>query len=535
MHRKTIIFLLCAAFSSILALNASAQTGEITTNCTTSTKDCYIFTDRVQTFKTFKLEVLEEGDYYASIWSCPTLYDTGQYIPLSVQINEKLVSDIEYTKGNWQGTLLNSGKSIRLKKGTNTISISCKAPMIPNIESLYLSSNIQDVVLSDAKYSEYLAKAKNGQQVEPTTLLTKSLSTKDIDASHAYTKESVPLKYSFHTSCYFEQNQEIHFVTSANVPHAIDIFYYGSNINYNIDFSSTNEGQFLQNKTVANTASTFTTTFPHKLNILYTPATSDEIQGLNWKRISQRSTETAGMYQSELTITFPKAGFYMVKLRSLENGVLGIADLSIGEQAYKNVPVFYSSVDCIMPADGTPYTAVALRGTETLSDPMLFVEGNDGYRIVGYSDDNNGTILGKQVYNEAIIRQIYNIDTQRLHICNYSSENPESTCEIIGCISDDENAAAEDDAISLSTKNATRHNRRQSIISKPEISNSLYLKENGIEVDIYDLTGKKIGAITTFKVFQNITSLDLPTDIPGVYILRTNSENGTMQKKLIIK
>ncbi len=533
MQRKTIFSLFCIVLLPLYTMRAPAQTTSLTVNCVASTKDCYISTDGSHTYKTFEVEVLEEDDYFASIWSCPTLYGTGNYAPMSVLVNGEAATEITFTKGNWQSTFLNSGRSIHLKKGTNTIAFSCKAPTIPCVESLCLSSDMQNAEISDTKYSEYLEKAKSGQQEEYPCLLSKSLSTKGLAASQTYIRENVPLKYSFHTTCYFKQNQEVSFATSANVHHAVDIFYYGSNAE--IDFSLPTNGRLVSSTAATKTANGFpATTIPHKLNMLYTPATSDEIQGLNWKRISQRSTTAGGKNESELTVTFQKEGFYMVKLRSLENGVLGVADLSIDDQTFKDVPVYYSYVDCTMPADSMPYTAAALRTTETLSDPMLFVEGNDGLRIVGYSDDNGGTILGQQVYREAIIRQCYNIDTQRLHVCNYSSENPEGTCEIIGGISDEENKAAESSDMGITTKGADKFHNRPTVPTSV-ISKSLSQEENGIEVGVYDVTGKKIGTITTSRTLQDVTSADLHTYAPGVYILRSTTENGTTQKKLIVQ
>lgn len=536
MRRKTLFILLCILFSPPIFISSVAQSAKISpNNAVAIIKDCNISTvESLTIIKTFVLEVLEEGDYYASMWSNPALCNTGTYTPLYVSINEMAASEIKFTKGNWQSVVLNDYRPIHLRKGTNSIAISCQRPAIPNIECIYVSNDLHNVCISNDKYSDYLEKAKSGQHYNEILSTPKSIHTKSADFPSFYVQENVPLKYSFHTSCYFTQNQEVHFATSSTIPHVVDIFYYGSEKRITADslFSISNKGFYITPTSMAKSIGDFTTVqIPPKITMMYTPATADEIQGLNWKRISQRNASIQDRHFTDFTINFHKEGFYMVKLRSIENQTLGVADLTIDNLTYESVPMYYSAIDCTMPADGKPYAAAALRNSEPLSDPMLFVEGNDGLRVVGYSDDNGGTILGEQINKgkDAFIKQTYYIDTQRLHVCNYSSENPEGNCIIIGGASDEDDQNTENSPTELSVKASKKHTYNSFSPSISDARKAPQPNNNVISIDIFDISGKRIKTCQTTSGVHSLL-----VNIPGVYIIQTTTESGTYREKLII-
>ena len=532
MSRRHLLPLLCTAFSLSATIPSVAQSIQIGTKNVVAVKDSRISKEGDCTIKTFELEALEESDYYACIWTNSALCTTGKYAPLSVAINGKAIADIDFTEGNWQPILLNGGQPIHLRKGTNTFALSCPASIVPNVECINVSSDLQSACISSNKYTEYLEKAKSGQQNTETLSAKKSIRLQSAESGHTYVHESIPLKYSFHTSCYFSQNQDVHFATSGTIPHAVDIFYYGSEKSITLDsLFSKNDVEYANISTASiKSVNNFPTTqIPHKITMVYTPATADEIQGLNWKRISQCSASDKALHATDFTINFHKDGFYMIKLRSLENGTLGIADLTIDDMTYGDVPVYYAAIDCAMPADSNYYSAAALRGSEPMSDPMLFVEGNDGLRVVGYSDDNSGTIIGEQISKgrDAFIRQTYNIDTQRLHVCNYSSENPEGTCDIIGGVSDKDNQEAERSAAELSIKPYGKYTNGSfaTSISNSSIPPSV---NDAVRNDIYDISGKRI-VTSSAKGTEASHSVG-----SGIHIIQTTTKAGKFCKKNIV-
>lgn len=554
---------MCAFFVTFatLSINAQGSTNDVlASNNVLSIKSVSESTNTVENFRNFEIEVNESGNYYAQFWLQPAKYANGSYTTFKVYVNDELVGTIKPTKGNWQSASIDKKSTLKLNSGNNVISIATNAPEFPDVESVRLSKDAGVAAFSSKAYDSYLESATKSKGIpkiesyEETDATTFGATPYSAGMT---VRQNIPLKYSFYKTFSFTAGQEIFITSSSHVEHAIDIFYYGKQKTMQSD--TTHLRPYIPTKTSVSQYSTINPPYiidstilkpmrPVKFVTLYTPATSEEIQGLNWKGVSEKAVNSSNIYVATIRLTIPKSGIYMIKLRSANDRVLSIADLNVnGLYYYENVPIYYARIDCVMPADGNSYAALTMCNNQGIDDPLLFVEGSVGGRIVGYNDDAPSQI--KQYFDldawDSYLRQVYRVKTTSLHVSSYSSSKPESKCIVMGGISEEAEASGKS-MISPRTKTnetierSNIKNENTILISpkSPEILSSINIssQEKINAIQVYNMSGVKTATYTVNDNRTTIPLSELNINSSGLYIFSIETEDGyTSQQKVSVR
>lgn len=563
MERTLLLSMICAFFVTFatLSINAQGSTNDVlASNNVLSIKSVSESTNTVENFRNFEIEVNESGNYYAQFWLQPAKYANGSYTTFKVYVNDELVGTIKPTKGNWQSASIDKKSTLKLNSGNNVISIATNAPEFPDVESVRLSKNAGVAAFSSKAYDSYLESATKSKGIpkiesyEETDATTFGATPYSAGMT---VRQNIPLKYSFYKTFSFTAGQEIFITSSSHVEHAIDIFYYGKQKTMQSD--TTHLRPYIPTKTSVSQYSTINPPYiidstilkpmrPVKFVTLYTPATSEEIQGLNWKGVSEKAVNSSNIYVATIRLTIPKSGIYMIKLRSANDRVLSIADLNVnGLYYYENVPIYYARIDCVMPADGNSYAALTMCNNQGIDDPLLFVEGSVGGRIVGYNDDAPSQI--KQYFDldawDSYLRQVYRVKTTSLHVSSYSSSKPESKCIVMGGISEEAEASGKS-MISPRTKTnetierSNIKNENTILISpkSPEILSSINIssQEKINAIQVYNMSGVKTATYTVNDNRTTIPLSELNINSSGLYIFSIETEDGyTSQQKVSVR
>lgn len=543
MKHIILLSVLCGMFLTFVNDNVSAQNETNTvlaSNNVLSVKGMSLTANDVENFKNFEIEANEAGSYNAQFWVLPAKYDNGSFTKFNVYVNDVFAGAITPQKGNWQSLPLDGGKALKLNRGDNVVSISTNAPETPNVESIRVSKNANAATFSSTGYDNYLSKAMSPN-------IDAIASQSDIEPAAIENgmmiRQNIPLKYSFFQTYEFTEGQEIFITASSRTEHSIDFFFYGTNYQ-NLGVSDT--AILVVPKHISRTPSNPQSEGDFvigRAKYIYTPATPEEIQGLNWRSPSELTLNTPQAHVSTMLVTIPKTGYYMVKLRSTQNKVLGVADVNVnGDYFYENVPIYYSKVDCEMPA-GTKYGALAMSYNNG-DDPMLFVEGAGSYKIVGYNDD--APAKPRQDYdlryNDSYVGQTYFFPTKALHVCNYSSEAPESACTVIGRIPDYYESQEAPKAIANARKSETGNTSgnlflEESVSISPkaaELSSSVTVSSNNMikKIQVFDMSGIKIADCTVNDYSSNIRLSEMNINNRGIYIVSVETDNGTTSLKI---
>lgn len=563
MERTLLLSMMCAFFVTFatLSINAQGSTNDVlASNNVLSIKSVSESTNTVENFRNFEIEVNESGNYYAQFWLQPAKYANGSYTTFKVYVNDELVGTIKPTKGNWQSASIDKKSTLKLNSGNNVISIATNAPEFPDVESVRLSKDAGVAAFSSKAYDSYLESATKSKGIpkiesyEETDATTFGATPYSAGMT---VRQNIPLKYSFYKTFSFTAGQEIFITSSSHVEHAIDIFYYGKQKTMQSD--TTHLRPYIPTKTSVSQYSTINPPYiidstilkpmrPVKFVTLYTPATSEEIQGLNWKGVSEKAVNSSNIYVATIRLTIPKSGIYMIKLRSANDRVLSIADLNVnGLYYYENVPIYYARIDCVMPADGNSYAALTMCNNQGIDDPLLFVEGSVGGRIVGYNDDAPSQI--KQYFDldawDSYLRQVYRVKTTSLHVSSYSSSKPESKCIVMGGISEEAEASGKS-MISPRTKTnetierSNIKNENTILISpkSPEILSSINIssQEKINAIQVYNMSGVKTATYTVNDNRTTIPLSELNINSSGLYIFSIETEDGyTSQQKVSVR
>lgn len=563
MKRTLLLSMMCAFFVTFatLSINAQGSTNDVlASNNVLSIKSVSESTNTVENFRNFEIEVNESGNYYAQFWLQPAKYANGSYTTFKVYVNDELVGTIKPTKGNWQSASIDKKSTLKLNSGNNVISIATNAPEFPDVESVRLSKDAGVAAFSSKAYDSYLESATKSKGIpkiesyEETDATTFGATPYSAGMT---VRQNIPLKYSFYKTFSFTAGQEIFITSSSHVEHAIDIFYYGKQKTMQSD--TTHLRPYIPTKTSVSQYSTINPPYiidstilkpmrPVKFVTLYTPATSEEIQGLNWKGVSEKAVNSSNIYVATIRLTIPKSGIYMIKLRSANDRVLSIADLNVnGLYYYENVPIYYARIDCVMPADGNSYAALTMCNNQGIDDPLLFVEGSVGGRIVGYNDDAPSQI--KQYFDldawDSYLRQVYRVKTTSLHVSSYSSSKPESKCIVMGGISEEAEASGKS-MISPRTKTnetierSNIKNENTILISpkSPEILSSINIssQEKINAIQVYNMSGVKTATYTVNDNRTTIPLSELNINSSGLYIFSIETEDGyTSQQKVSVR
>lgn len=378
--------------------------------------------------RSFVVHVLEAGLYFCNFWMQPYISSDGVSHVYEVYVNGERAGSISPKKSGWQSLCVDGIPRLQFKEGDNTITITEDGINIPDIEKVCVGKTNDEAQIDSSAYENYLIRARTVEdpvhETEESNMLLYALN----DRSMVLVDKVVPLRYSFYKVLSLNKGQQLNICTSCQLPCSADLFYIGKQ--YSLRSQSLTDQDNAQQTNLS---------YIDDFKIKYEMSSPAEMQGLTWKR-----TRTLGEIPFEFTVDIPQSGYYMLKLRSKYNDALctAIIDLSVkgtDSEEWKSIGHYvdailsYSYEDCVVPANASDYVVMTKGERANGYDPMLFVEGNAGGRIVGYSDDASSSTVEEFGLSskDAFLEQVYKIKTSGIHVSNYSSLYPETTCRLI--------------------------------------------------------------------------------------------------------
>ncbi len=505
-------------------------------------------TDGRYNFRYFEVETSEGGEYYTEFWLLPARLSDKSYSAFNVYVNDSYVGDIKPSAGNWQASHVNGHEALNLSKGKNVITVVTPAPQVPEVESIKVAKNYSDAKFSSEAYENYLDKAKAGVTYDIPEAAGTAMYTTDSDDSGQEDLLDIPLNYTFYTVFSFTKGEEIFITSSSASAHKLDMVYYGHDkpIEVPIIGNTNNYGSSTEASVGLGVGEVVPDlpTIPRKPQqpAWFVPATSEEMQGLGFVYPSQKA-ENSSMQVASAIMTIPKTGKYLVRVRHLENGGTGVADVNVnGEYFYENVPITLSYRDCVIPADGSTYAVYTLSDNFSTDDPYLFIHGGRCDKIVGYNDDTPKAMRDRLCIStyDSYISQRYLMKTSGISVSNYSSYEPESSCCIFwGVASGTVQSASKMRAKRGDTTATSAPSIDTSIrIISPQNVNgilSVTANEDIQKISVYGLAGNCLGSFNCDESNVSLPASSLNMSQPGIYVISVETTAGVTSQKIIIK
>ena len=505
-------------------------------------------TDGRYNFRHFEVEASEAGEYYTEFWLLPAGLADKSYSTFNVYVNDSYVGDIKPSTGNWQASHVNGHEALNLSKGKNVITVVTPAPLVPEVESIKVAKNYSDAKFSSEAYGNYLDKAKAGIAYDIPETNGTAMYTTDSDDSGQEDLLDIPLNYTFYTVFSFTKGEEIFITSSSASAHKLDMVYYGHDkpIEVPIIGNTNNYGSSTEASVGLGVGEVVPDlpTIPRKPQqpAWFVPATSEEMQGLGFVYPSQKA-ENSSMQVASAIMTIPKTGKYLVRVRHLENGGTGVADVNVnGEYFYENVPITLSYRDFTIPADGSTYAVYTLSDNFSTDDPYLFIHGGRCDKIVGYNDDTPKAMRDRLCIStyDSYISQRYLMKTSGISVSNYSSYEPESSCCIFwGVASGTVQSASKMRAKRGDTTATSAPSIDTSIrIISPQNVNgilSVTANEDIQKISVYGLAGNCLGSFNCDESNVSLPASSLNMSQPGIYVISVETTAGVTSQKIIIK
>lgn len=506
-------------------------------------------TDGRYNFKYFEVETSETGEYYTEFWLLPARLADKSYSTFNVYVNDSYVGDIKPSTGNWQAAHVNGHEALNLSKGKNVITVVAPAPQVPEVESIKVAKNHSDAEFSSEAYENYLDRAKAGVAYDIPDANGNAMYTTDSDDSGQEDLLDIPLNYTFYTVFSFTKGEEIFITSSSASAHKLDVVYYGHDKpidvpiigNTNTDTSSVEASAGLGIGEIV--PGIPDTRWKPQQGAWFVPATSEEMQGLGFVYPSQKA-ENSSMQVASAIMTIPKTGKYLVRVRHLENGGTGVADVNVnGEYFYENVPITLSYRKCVIPADDRYHATYTLSDNFSTDDPYLFIHGGRCDKIVGYNDDTPKAMRNPLCIStyDSYISQIYLMKTSGISVSNYSSYEPESSCCIfLGIAADADHSMSKarskekdtaDESAPLIRDTAVR------VIGPKNVNGTLSVTadENIQKISVYGLAGNCIGSFNCKESNVSLPASSLNMSQPGIYVISVKTTAGVTSQKIMIK
>lgn len=226
--------------------------------------------------RTFSVNVKKKGLYYCNFWMLVPSFSDGRNAIYEVLVNGNYAGKISTSNGGWQSVCIDQDSRISLEKGDNAISVIAKGCEVPMIERISIGDNYQSAYIDSYDYKDYLEKAKMAQDMNEEV-------GQEADASLCVENESnmllvdrmLPLNYSFYKIIYLSEGQLLRIKTHCKMSHSVDVFYIGQKIPV---------PHLTQNPTTSELQQDIVNNDRFKL--VYRKASSEEMQGLAWKRNS---------------------------------------------------------------------------------------------------------------------------------------------------------------------------------------------------------------------------------------------------------
>lgn len=506
-------------------------------------------TDGNYNFKSFEVEASESGAYYTEFWLLPSKYADNSYSKFLIYLNDSYVGSINPTVGNWQSARVDDHETFNLAEGKNVITIATLAPEFPEVETLRIALNDEDAAFASEPYEAFLEDAAAGVTYDIPEDDGMSVYASDASGVGLEHFSNLPLNYTFYKTFSFTKDQEIFITTSSAASHKIDVVYYGSEpkiiLRPGIErpIYPINPGIINHQSTNSLVVNPGITRPIAKYRLLYTPATSEEMQGLSWVFPSEKSINSSTQLATA-KITIPKSGTYLIRVRHASNGGSAIADVNVnGTYYYTDVPVTLAYKKCVIPADNNYYATFTCCNNFGTDDPYLFIHGARCDKIVGFNDDAPSAKV--QQYNisswDSYISQKYLMETSGISVSNYSSSKPTSRCNIVARISEGAaQAVAKARAKGGNTAGVTElaltdESVRIAVPENISGSFSINAPEKIQKVSIYGLAGNYIGSVNCKDYCANIPASSLNITQTGIYVISVETSNGITSKKVVLK
>lgn len=546
--------LMAVAGLALAAVNAPETMAQETTGVeiyrtsTLQVTGVTVTTDGEYNFKNFEVEAPEAGSYYTEFWLLPARLADGSYSTFLVYVNDAYIGAVTPSYGNWQGARVDGHETLGLSEGKNVITVATPAPEFPEVETLKAAMNDSDAVFSPEAYEEYLGEAASGvisDVPEEDGICLYAAGTESAGMAHF---SNVPLNYTFYMTFNFTQGQEIYVATSSPAYHKIDVVYYGSasvtpgivnpgDLNPGIDYPINPTGN--GNSIIEEHG---TISMPTKPRLPYTPATSEEMQGLNWMFPSQK-TLNSSTHVATARLTVPKTGQYLIRVRHAVNGGSALADVNVnGTYYYEDMPISLSYKACVIPADGNSYATMTCCNNFGTDDPYLFIHGANGDRIVGFNDDGPKDKINQYDLSslDSYICQRYLMKTSGISVSNFSSSKPKSSCSIIARVP--EGAAQSVARLRAKGADAAGVHALPAVDESVKIeapaniggSISITADENIQKVSAYRLAGELIGSAGCEGSRVEMPASSLNISRPGVYVISVQTTNGAASAKIAV-
>lgn len=541
MRKKCILMIVaCIALATANAPTAMAQdvTGTDISHRTLPITGVTEATDGNYNFKSFEVDASEAGSYYTEFWLLPTKYANNRYSTFIIYVNENYIGTINPTVGNWQAARVDGHETFNLSEGKNLITIATRAPEFPEVETIKAALNDADASFSSEAYKEYLEDAAEGVSYDIPADDGIAVYSSDADGTLPKHLLDVPLNYTFYKTFSFTKDQEIFITTSSSASHKIDIVYYGSAPVITVTPAIINPASLSSEPVTPGITQPYI-----KQRNDYTPATSEEMQGLSWVFPSEKSLNSS-MQVANARVRIPKSGQYLIRVRHVVTGGSALADVNVnGAYYYESTPITLSYAPCIIPADGNYYATYTLCNYFSEDDPYLFIHGGGCDKIVGFNDD--APRENRRQYNlstwDSFISQKYLMKTSGVSVSNYSSSKPVSQCSIfVGISNGDTQPAAKSKSKGSNTAGVSEQTVRGEsvqIIGPANISGSIsvYASDKIHKISVYGLVGNCIGTINGKDTYEIIEASTLNITQPGIYVISVETASGTTSKKIAIK
>lgn len=536
MKKKIFSIAVCLFLIATVALNigvASVNRAEIITDVTKAVDNGYIF-------KTFEVNVAESGEYFTEFWVMPAKYADNGYTTFMVYVNDEFVGKIIPTKSNWQSARVYDKEALYLKAGLNRISVATCSPEVPAVETIKIAKTDHEARISSDNYVTFLQDVSEGTlPISNTT--SESVQALSTDATGSVIAEfnAQPLNYTFWHEGLYTDGDEIYITTSSSVPHCIELYLFGTPLNGQIVHSSSDSPNIGLPGSGPGIGQ-----IEDKTHIMYTPASEYQMRTINFRGVSERTLNNTAEVAT-LRYTAPIEGYYIFRVRTLENEISGLADVTVnGNYFYENVPNSCNFINNVIPVDNNEYSIMTRCENPEKDDPYLFIHRDRNYNIIGYNDDNKDSDIREQ-YNickrDSYFSQKFQTKAAGLSISNYSSSNPASTCDVIVA------------KITSSTQSfAARKNGKSNTTGVTEISVSncnvkipgaveqggnlnLYADKCIENVKVYNLTGMNIGSVECKDVVLSLSLEELNISQPGIYVVAVTTVDGMVSGKVLVK
>ncbi|MDR0537489.1 MAG: hypothetical protein LBH04_05550 [Tannerellaceae bacterium] len=327
--------------------------------------------------KTFEIESSTDGSYYLDAWIMVPITQDG-YPEYKIGVNGIIsTSTLKPQTDNWQSLALTdinkNAATVKLKKGTNNLSIIGKGTQIPNVEFVKLSSSPLNTGISDAKYKAYIESIKaqtldKNVKVDSTYIETRGTN------GEIYTYQlNLPVLYTYYANYSYSAGQTVNISSSSS-----------SGYQYVIE---------LFNKSA----------FP-------IPTAQ------SWVSYCSGSCS--------LNVTIPVAGTYMLRLRAYRQQISGLVNLTVNGTSYSNCVSASTGIVINGTNTGNFFTCKLAGG-----DTYLFLEesGTPG-KIRGFNDDGGTKSDG---YSWGLASRIEgSVNPNAGLVSAYSSNSPNFTCDL---------------------------------------------------------------------------------------------------------